>query len=113
MVLYVESDAVYITVPEAISCYSSHFYLRYWPSPSPIKPNPERKVPIHTDCITIRNIVSSSAEYETCRNSNNRISAIVMQPALISLDHKQPSTPLKTDNYTTELFVNFGMNPSI
>ena len=27
------------------------------------------------------------------------------------LDHKQPATPLKTENYATEGFVNLGMNP--
>ena len=34
-----------------------------------------------------------------------------MQPALISSDHKQPAIILKTDNYTTEGFVNLGMKP--
>ena len=34
-----------------------------------------------------------------------------MWPALIVLDHKQPATPLKTDNYTIEGFVKSGMKP--
>ena len=34
-----------------------------------------------------------------------------MQPALIGLDHIQPATPLKTDNSTTEEFLNSGMKP--
>ena len=34
-----------------------------------------------------------------------------MRPALITLEHKQPETPLKTDNYTIEGFVNSGMKP--
>ena len=34
-----------------------------------------------------------------------------MQPALIALDHEQPATLLKTENCTTEVFVNSGMKP--
>ena len=34
-----------------------------------------------------------------------------MRLALITLDHKQPATPLKTDNFTTEGFVTSGMKP--
>ena len=34
-----------------------------------------------------------------------------MRPDLIALDHKQPLAPLKTDNSTTEGFVNSGMKP--
>ena len=34
-----------------------------------------------------------------------------MQPSLFALDHKQPATPLKLENSTTEEFVKFGMKP--
>ena len=36
---------------------------------------------------------------------------ISMQPYLIALNHNQPETLLKTDNSTTELFVNSVMKP--
>ena len=98
-------------ITEARSCYEGHFYLIDWPSPSPIKPNPGRNVPIHTECKTICNIVSSAAESETCGTFNNRKTAIGMQPALITLDHEQPATTLKTENFTTEGFINLGMKP--
>ena len=65
MVLHVDSDAAYLTMPEARSCYAGHFYLSDWNSPSPIKPNPERNGPIHTECKTIRNVMFSAAEAET------------------------------------------------
>ena len=100
MVLHVDSDAKYITMPEERSCHAGHFYLRDWPSPSPIKPNPEINRPTHTECKKIRNALSLGAEAETC-----------VQPVLITLDHKQPATPLKTDNYKTEGFVNLCMKP--
>ena len=48
MVLHVDSDTSYLTVIEASSCYSGNFYLSDWPTPSSIKPNPERNAPIHT-----------------------------------------------------------------
>ena len=96
---------------EARRCYEGHFYLSDRPSPSPIKPNPERNVPIHTECKTIRNVVSSAAESETCGTFINDKTDIVMRPALIALDHKQTATPLKTENYRTEGFVNLGMKP--
>ena len=34
-----------------------------------------------------------------------------MQPALITLDHKQLATPIKPENYTIEGFLNSGMKP--
>ena len=46
-----------------------------------------------------------------CGTFNNRKTAIGTKPALIALDHEQPATPLKTDNSTTEGFVNLEMKP--
>ena len=59
IVLHVDSDAAYLTMPEARSCYAGHFYISYWTSPSPIRPNPERNGRIHTEYKTIRNVASS------------------------------------------------------
>ena len=50
MVLHLDSDSSYLAITEARSYYAGHFYLSYWPSPSPIKPNPDRNGPIHTEC---------------------------------------------------------------
>ena len=111
MVLHVDSDSAYLTMPEARSCYAGHLYLSDWPLPSLIKPNPERNVPIHTECKTIRNVVSSAAEAEPCGTFNNGEASIGMRLALIKFDHEQPATPLKTENSTTEGFVKSGMKP--
>ena len=111
MVLHVDSDAAYLTMPEARICYAGYFYLSNWPSPSPIKPNPEINGPIHTECKTICNVVSSTAEAETCGTLNNGTQSIGMQPAFIALDHKQPATPLKTGNSMTGHFIKSGMKP--
>ena len=80
MVVHVDSDAVYITIPESRSCYAGLFYLSDWPSSSPIKPNPKRNGPIHTECKTIRNVVSSAVEDETYGTFNNGETSIGMQP---------------------------------
>ena len=101
IVLHVDSDAEYITMIEARICYAGHFYLRYCPSPSAIKPNPNINGPIHTECKTILDVVSSAAEAETCGTFNNRKTYIGMRQALIALDHNQPATPLNTKNSTT------------
>ena len=41
MVLHVDSDAAYLTIPEARSCHAGHFYLSNCPSSKPIKTNPK------------------------------------------------------------------------
>ena len=64
MFLHLESDAAYLTMPEAIICYESYFYLSDWPSLSPINPNPKRNIPIRTECKKILNVVSSASETE-------------------------------------------------
>ena len=63
--------AAYLTIPEEKSFYAGHFYLSNWPSPQPVKSTPKINGPIHTECKTIRNIVSSAAEAETCVTFNN------------------------------------------
>ena len=48
MVIHVDSDAACLTMLESRSCYAGHFYMSNWPSPTPIKPNPNRNGLIHT-----------------------------------------------------------------
>ena len=111
MVLHVYSDAAYLIMTEARSCYAGNFSLSDWPSPRPKNPNPARNVPINTECKTLRNVVSLSGEDKTCGTFNSIKTAIDMQPFLTVLYHKQPVTLLKINNSTTELFVNLGMKP--
>ena len=87
MVLHVDSDASYLTMPETRSCYAGHFYLGNWPSPSPIKPNHDRNGPIHMECKKIHNVVSYAAETETCGTLKNRKTDIDIKPTIIKLDH--------------------------
>ena len=96
MILHVDPDIAYLTIPEARSFYAGHFYLGGLHSPSPIKPNPERNGPIHTESKITQKDVSSAAEGETCGTLNNRKTLIGMRPYLTALHHKQPSEPFKT-----------------
>ena len=43
MVLHEDSDASYLTMREAWSCYAGIFYLSDWPSYQLVKPYPKRK----------------------------------------------------------------------
>ena len=96
-------------MPEAHSVYAGHFYLSDWPRDKPNLPSTKRNGPIITTCKTIRNVVSSAAEAETTGTFFNAKESVDILPYLIGLGHKQPPTPLKTDNSTTDGFVNTRM----
>ena len=80
MVLHMDSDVVYLIITEARICYAEHFYLSDWPSPKPINPNPKRNGPIHTECKTFRNVVSSATDAEACRTFKNGKTYIGIRP---------------------------------
>ena len=104
MILYVDSDAAYLVLPNARSRFAGHFFLSNR-VPDPFKIPPPPNGPIHTECRTIRNVVASAAEAETAGLFGNSQIAVVIRRALQSLDHPQPPTPIKTDNSTANSFV--------
>ena len=63
IILFVESDAAYLVLPNAKSRYAGHFYRSNKANPK--LPRPPRIGPIHTECKTIRDVVASAAEAET------------------------------------------------
>jgi len=103
MILYVESDAAYLVMPNAKSRYAGHFYLSNKANPSLSRPS--RNGPIPTECKTIRNVVASAAQAETAGIFNNSQIAIPIRRALEALGHPQLPTPIKTDNTTAHSFV--------
>ena len=105
MILYIDSDAAYLVLPNARSCYAGHFYLSN-KTINPTCPRPPCNGPIHTKCKGIRSVVASAAEAETTVVFGNSQIAIPIQRALEALDHPQPPTPIKTDNSTAYSFVN-------
>jgi len=105
MVLHVDSDVAYLVLPNARSCYAGHFFLGDTPPLPPAKPSSKPNGTILTNCKTIRGIMASAAETETGGMFGNAQDAIVVRIALLALGHKQPATPIKTDNSTCNSFV--------
>ena len=62
MVLHVDSDATYLTMPEVKSCYVRYFYLSDRKLPRPVKTTPKINGPIHTECKTIHNVASVDSD---------------------------------------------------
>ena len=48
LVLHVDSDAAYLTIPEVRSFYAGNFYLSDWPSTHPVETPPKRNGRTHT-----------------------------------------------------------------
>jgi len=102
MVLMVDSDAAYLVMPNAKSRIAGYFQL----SDHPTKTNNLKlNGAILIVCKALKNVVSSSAEYETVGLFYNAQMAIPIRYMLEKLNHTQPPTPLKTDNSTTDGFV--------
>ena len=64
MILYIDSDAAYLVLPNAQSRYAGHFYLSN-KATNPSCSRPPRNGLIHTKCKGIRSVVASTAEAET------------------------------------------------
>jgi len=105
MVLHVDSDVAYLVLLNTCSHYAGHFFLGDTPPPPPAKPATKPNGPILTKCKTIRGVMASAVETETGGVFGNAQDAIVVCIALLALGHKQPATPIKTDNLICNSFV--------
>ena len=101
MVLSIHSDASYLTAPKARSRAGGHHYLGNTPTIDGKPPaNAKMNAPIHTLCLVMRNVMGSAAEAEVGALYENTQYAIQLRQALTDLGHKQPATPVETDNTT-------------
>ena len=108
MQLHIESDAAYLVIPGARSRAAGHFYLSA--SNKPNKTYARRSnAPIHTECRTIKNVVSSAAEAEYAALFHNCMTAVGIRHALNGLGHKRNRTEVITDNSTANSFVHSKM----
>ena len=112
MFLHIDSDAAYLVMPESRSVYAGHFYISDWPHDKPHLLSTKRNRPILTTCKTIRNVVSLADEAENAGTFCNSKDGVAIISSLIGLCNKQPPTPLKTDNSTTDEFFNSSMKPN-
>ena len=82
MILYVESDAAYLVLPQALSCVGSILYLSNATSGRP----PLNRA-IQVICKTLQNVVSSAAEVETGGIFIGGQQAVPIITALSELNH--------------------------
>jgi hypothetical protein len=111
MVLHVDTDAAYLVLPKACSVIAGHYFLSDNPPPPPTEPNPKPNGPIHTECRTLQNVVSSAAEAECGGLYHNAQNSVPIRDALIAIAHPQPPTPIKMDNSTALGIVTSLMKP--
>ena len=111
MVLYIHSDASYLSETKARSRAGGHFFLSSQPQNpnSPPQEIPPLNGPIHTLSQIIDVIVSSAAEAEIAGNYLTAQAAVPIRTALIELAHPQPPTPIQLDNTTAVGFANEGI----
>ena len=102
MILNVYNNSAYLVAPKARSRATGYFQLN-----SLHKLNHHQTIngSICVEYKTLRYVVSSAAEAEITRVYHNTPRAILIQIILNGLDHPQPPTPVKTNNYTTNGFI--------
>ena len=94
MVLAIHSDASYLTEPNARSRAGGHFFMS---NNAPFPPNNGAVLNIAQ---IIKAVMTSAAEAEMGALYINAREAIPMRTALSEMGHKQPPTPVQTDNTT-------------
>ena len=107
MVLAVHSDASYLSEPKARSRAGGHFFLS---SDTPIPPNNGAVLNI---AHIIKNVMSSATEAELAGLYIMAREAVYIRIILEELGHKQPPTPLQTDNAMADAVINGKIQPKL
>eukprot|EP00956_Cyclotella_meneghiniana_P010727 scaffold15031_cov47-Cyclotella_meneghiniana.AAC.1 len=94
MVLAIHSDASYLSEPQARSRVGGHHFC------SEDVPDPADNGALHTEYGIIKAVMSSAAEAELGGLFINAKKAVPIRRTLEELGHKQPPTPIQTDNST-------------
>ena len=95
MILKIHSDASYLSEFGARSRVGGYFFLG-----NNNNADNDFNGPVAIECSVLKNIVSSAAESELGGVFTNATRACGMRTALIEMGHKQPATPICTDNTT-------------
>ena len=99
MVLRVDSDAAYLVAPEARSRAGGYHYMS----------NTKGTIfngPVLVLAKVIKNVMASATEAELGALFMNAQEAVALRNCLEAMGHKQPATPLKTDNNTANGIIN-------
>ena len=94
MVLMVHSDASYLSEPGARSRAGGHFFM------STDTDNPPNNGAVLNMSQIIKSVMSSAAEAELGALYINACEAVAIRQLLNEMGHKQPRTPIQTDNST-------------
>ena len=105
MVLAVHSNVSYLSEPKACSRAGGHFFLS---SDTTIPPNNGAVLNI---AHIIKNIMSSATKAELAGLYIMARKAVYIRIILEELGHKQPPTPLQTDNAMADAFINGKIQP--
>ena len=100
MILAIHSDASYLSERAARSRVGGHFFL------SKDDPIPADNGAILTISTIIKAVMTSAAEAELGGLYINAREAVYIRQILEALGHKQPRTPIQTDNSTAEGIIN-------
>jgi hypothetical protein len=105
MVLAIHSDALYLREPAARSRISGHFFCL-----SDVDDPPNNGAVLNISKI-LKAVMSSAVEAKLGALYINAREAIPMQHLLKEMGHKQPPTPIQTDNSTAHGFVTNNIQP--
>jgi hypothetical protein len=105
MILAVHSDASYLSEPKARSRAGGHFFM------SENDKDPKDNGALHVVAKIIKQVMSSAAEAELGGLFINAKTAVPIRTTLEELGHKQPPTPIQTDNSTAYGVVNNEVQP--
>jgi hypothetical protein len=105
MILATHSDASYLSEPQARSRAGGHFFLS---TSTDIPPNNGAILNI---AHIIKHVMASATEAELAALYINACEAVYIRIILDELGHKQPTTPLQTDNAMAEAVCNGKIQP--
>ena len=98
-ILHIDTDTAHLVLPKAHSCLAEYVYIGNATKEKVLNGA------ILIECKTIKHVVASAAEAETCDAFYNAQTAVPLRAILQVMDHPQPPTPIKIDNSTTSGFV--------
>ena len=105
MILAVHSDASYLSEPKARSRAGGHFFLSHDTD------NPPNNGGILNIAHIIKHVMSSATEAELAALYIMAREAIYIRIILEEMGHKQPPTPIQTDNAMAEGVINSKITP--
>jgi hypothetical protein len=111
MILWIESDASYLSETKARSRAAGYHYLSNKPPnpgqpPAPTDPSPPMNGAIIVPCKVMREVLSNASEAELAALFYNGKEGAPLRITFEELGHKQPPTPMVTDNSTASGIAN-------